>query len=296
MSYPQLKEQLVHNSSGRRLWKMSHKKQRQQETLKFSELIPGRHLSTPNLDAEGLQAAHHPHKACRRTSPADSRSGPDAVDMVTDVSTVQGSAVNSNHYLVRLKIMLRAQATKCNSPPLRRTRWPMEEQGDAFNKQVTQALGTTSSTSCAASSTDNRQATPPRRRRTKFSLKHRTADSPSQRQLDASLRSLQQAVLTATQSSAFHWRLSSQNNPGSHATREDRATAREKGDMRRPAYTRRCESQPSATRQRLKDRLVESEQIRTDHKPRPYPSWAGMASRPAAFSQPMAPLCPTLAR
>ena len=39
MSYPQLKGQLVHNSSGRRLWKMSHKKQRQQETPPMSSSL-----------------------------------------------------------------------------------------------------------------------------------------------------------------------------------------------------------------------------------------------------------------
>ena len=67
--------------------------------------------------------------------------------MVTDVKTVHGAALNSNHFLVKVQTNLRTKASKRKPPTPKRLRSATEEVVHAFNKAVQEAFDANADTS-----------------------------------------------------------------------------------------------------------------------------------------------------
>ena len=68
-------------------------------------------------------------------------------DIIHDVHTLPGAALNSNHYLVKVELQLRTKETNRTPPKPRHTRTPAAEQKQSYNlhiKQHTDAAATTS--------------------------------------------------------------------------------------------------------------------------------------------------------
>ena len=68
-------------------------------------------------------------------------------NMVTDVKTVQGAALNSNHFLVKVQTNLRTKVSKPKPPMPKRVRSTTEEVVHAFNEAVQDAFNANADTS-----------------------------------------------------------------------------------------------------------------------------------------------------
>ena len=68
-------------------------------------------------------------------------------NMVTDVKTVQGAALNSNHFLVKVQTYLRTKVSRRKQPTAKRVRSTTEEVVHAFNEAVQDAFDANANTS-----------------------------------------------------------------------------------------------------------------------------------------------------
>ena len=63
-------------------------------------------------------------------------------NVIHDVHTLPGAALNSNHYLVKVELQLRTKETKRTPPKPRHTRTPTTEQKQSYNLHVKQHMDT----------------------------------------------------------------------------------------------------------------------------------------------------------
>ena len=108
-------------------------------------------------------------------------------NMVTDVKTVQGAALNSNHFLVKVQTNLRTKASKRKPPTPKRLRSATEEVVHAFNKALQEAFDANADTS------QRFEATPQPHDHTDSSAQRPPQDQPTNT-VDASWTKLREAV------------------------------------------------------------------------------------------------------
>ena len=205
-------------------------------------------------------------------------------NVIHDVHTLPGAALNSNHYLVKVELQLRTKETKRTPPKPRRTRTPPTEQKQSYNLHVKQHMDTITH---SATTTDFSQQPP--------QLPLEPQPHEHWQQLQTTVAAAISDHIPTTTSFPKHpwitqatWQLIQQRSAARLSQRHDLEAQLHK-DIRKQARKDKT--------QWLKDRLAESEatldprqkwkwikRVRSDYKPRPV-SIRDSQHKPTSLSQ-----------
>ena len=204
-------------------------------------------------------------------------------NIIHDIHTITGAALNSNHYLVKVDLQVRTKESKRTPPKPRHTRTPTTEQKQQYNTHIQKQLDPTSSTDDYSHSSGQLPLQPTPHSQWNI-LQHAAQDAISEHIPTTTSSPKHPWITQAT------WKLIQQRSDARLSQRLELEAQLHK-DIRKQARKDKT--------QWLKARLAESEatldprqkwkwikRIRSDYKPGQFPSATHRANQPANHNKP----------